>query len=116
MPHVDVKEMARAAFLEALNASFLPLLRDTPEVRRRMDAMAVDYSFFTERELAGDPNAKEDLEWLLEAGESLGQRYALKAQTAKGKFFEALLAGIARGVFVVLKGALGIPSIPGGTA
>jgi hypothetical protein len=113
MPPVDVKEMARSAFLEALNASFLPHLQDIPDVRRKLEAMAVDYSFFTERQLAGDPNAAEDLEWLKEAGKSLGKRYALKSQTATGKFFDALIAGLARGLFVVLKGALGLPSLGG---
>jgi len=111
MPPVDVAKLATDAFHAALSVSIEPLLEKNAASETSLQGIEAEFGYYMARMMAGDPNAQEDLHWLREEGESLVQVHALKDETKKGKYFEMVLAAVARSVFIALKGAIGIPNL-----
>src|SRR5688572_4005468 len=114
-PHADratVKQVVYDAILDGITTSIQPLLEEGPEVTRRLQRLAEEAAHVTQRALAGDANADQDLEFLRNEARMIASRFALKGQAQAARIAENVIAAVARVAFVALKGALGLPSIP----
>jgi hypothetical protein len=113
MPRADFKKAAYEAILDGITTTLTPLLEEGPEVTRRLQRLAEEGAHYASKALEGDPNAETDMEFLKNEARMIASRFALKGQAAAARIAENVIAAVARVAFVALKGALGLPSLPG---
>jgi len=104
--------------LDAIDAELGPLVEEgRVEIPGRLKILAeetVRYwtASMTAATEAEKAEAEKDLEFLQSEARMITTRYALKGQAAAARTAERVIGEIARIGFMVLKAALGVPSLP----
>lgn len=104
--------------LDAIKAELGPLLEEgRVEIPGRLKILAEETARYWKVSMTATTpeqkaEAEKDLEFLQSEARMIVARYALKGQAAAARTAERVIGEIARIGFMVLKAALGVPSLP----